>query len=738
MQVIAFFILVLPSFIGITSAMEHFKNLKKPEDAATDLNEALNAMAHWNGQEFIPKNCFCCDRSLLALPHAPMLLSTIKENKDLFSRHDPKNRYAVFDKGVQVLVPEAAWEHYSYNGPGKEDWMEDIVMSPRSAFSVTGKRGFLCCDKCRNAINKDQYPTDGILNQLVIGDAPEVLKALNTEELAAISLVRNTAHIITYMGGPDKQLQGWQNMVEVKVDELEATLRGMNHPHLNFPDSIYIVLTGPMTEAQQQKARAKTQVSVAKMRAALDWLIANNIWYKERFPDGQYDPDTIPKPIIIDKVDVKDSIDTNIELTEETCLVFPDSTLDETTGGCDNVETFKEVIALMNRGNTAVTVTSRASKYVYANRGENFAKAFPLQYPFGIGGPSQKYTSESGKLCSRDLTQYLQHVGQLSNPNFHSCDFAVIAWNVMEKEKMMKRTYLRLKNDRKLQNKIANCKSEDMRQTIEFLRTSQPTTASHETAKAMLDAVEGASVPLSHGNGAAKTARKQAFAMQTNLGLPFIFFTVAPDESTSYTVTLYYGIKGQNVKPWDRMSDKELKENAMERHRFRVATPGMTTLWYRAVMDAIWKHVIGFDWKFRKATAKPGIFGIPIGAMESTEEQSRHRLHAHCLVWIKGAHELLQQLQTEEGFAAAEEKLKEIMNRTISVNCLNKYPIPREHYPHEPHCNKPFPQSVPLQHLRDMRHKAGELLSSVLPPSMSVMHTNHLHHRQNRSSGHHC
>jgi hypothetical protein len=188
------------------------------------------------------------------------------------------------------------------------------------------------------------------------------------------------------------------------------------------------------------------------------------------------------------------------------------------------------------------------------------------------------------------------------------------------------------------------------------------------------------------------------------------------------------------------MSDEEMKANAAERHRFRVATPGLTALWYRAVMNAIWKHVIGFDWRKRKATKKHGIFGIPIGAMESTEEQSRHRLHAHCLVWIKGAAELLEQLQTEEGFVQAEQMLKEIAKRSLSVNCLNKYPLSRPEYPHNIHCNMNFPQSVPLQHLRDMRHKTGEKKFSVvvsLERSISH-HFTYYHSRKNCSYGQHC
>jgi hypothetical protein len=204
-------------------------------------------------------------------------------------------------------------------------------------------------------------------------------------------------------------------------------------------------------------------------------------------------------------------------------------------------------------------------------------------------------------------------------------------------------------------------------------------------------------------------ARKDVFAMQTSLGIPFIFFTITPDESTSFTVTLYFGINQSTPDKWKDLSDEELRERAAARHQFRVKCPGVTALWYRAVMDAVWKHIIGWDWHKRRAAKKPGIFGVPIGAMDATEEQSRHRLHAHCLVWIKGAAELLEQLQTTGGFVEAEKMLINIMDRTISLNCLNKYPHNYQSFPHEECCSKKMPQLVDPQHLRDMRHKVGKL-----------------------------
>lgn len=99
--------------------------------------------------------------------------------------------------------------------------------------------------------------------------------------------------------------------------------------------------------------------------------------------------------------------------------------------------------------------------------------------------------------------------------------------------------------------------------------------------------------------------------------------------------------------------------------------PGLGALWLRAVMDAIWQHIIGWDWSTREATEKPRVHGIPVAATESTEEQTRKRNHAHCLVWMKGATELLDRNQSTDSNVSsrATKQLAETFDRTASAKC---------------------------------------------------------------------
>ena len=331
-----------------------------------------------------------------------------------------------------VTIPIDVVKYYKYNVPGHEEWMRDCVMSPKSCYCAK-RKGFIVCKKCYTALNKSSYPHLGIKNGYMIGTAPDIVDALSPEEISCISLVRNTAHIFTYMGGEEKNMKGWHSMLEVDLSQVERTLRGMTHSDLGFPDSIVVILEGPMTRAQYRRAKNKSNASRKNMMKVLEWYIRNNYLYAEHFK-AIPNMDDIPTPQLIERVKIVESADTNIELTEEMSMVFPDDSLDETTGGFGSIEEFKEMISEINKGNVVAKVTSRASQYVYGNNEANFAKAFPVQYPYGIGGPNQMRTNGSDDMTKTDFVKYIQHVNNLSNLNFHTQLFTVFSWNVLEKK----------------------------------------------------------------------------------------------------------------------------------------------------------------------------------------------------------------------------------------------------------------------------------------------------------------
>ena len=684
---------------------------KTAEQCAADLDTALDNLVFSTGKSFKPRTCFCCDCLLLQKEENKSVygIKRIAKNIDLFKLQDTN---AYMSDYSTVTIPEDVLQYYKYDVDGQYTWLQECVLSPNSCYCHK-RNGFLVCKQCYNSLSHNNYPEYGLKNGYMIGTAPDIFDILSDEELSCISLVRNTAHIFTYVGGQETTIKGWHSMLEVDVSNVSRTLNGMNHTKLGFPDSITIVLEGPMTHAQYKKLRKKANASRTNMLRVLKWLINNNHLYAAHF-ESIPNYNDIPAPHIIERVKIVDSVDTNIELTEEMSMVFPDECLDETTGGFNSSEEFKQVISEINKGNTTATLTTRASNYVYANCDNNFVKAFPRQYPYGIGGPNEIRLNSEDEPRKVKFVDYLQHVNNLSNVNFHTQAFSIITWNILEKCEMINRACFKIKPDSVLQKKISETKSDTMRKYISALLNGEVLSDDHGNEEAFLEAVNSITYKLPHSNADAYANRKKAFSMQLRFGFPFVFFTVAPDDSSSYAVSVYTGLQFDPNDKLEDLNENEIIHRAKKRHDFRIRYAGVGALWYHAVMNAIWKHVIGWDWTTK--TGSPGLYGIPEAAMESTEEQTRKRLHAHCLVWIKGASQLLEDLQCgdEDKALSAREQVIQILERSSSVSLMDKATLPNRIFHHGSPCtstckqSRKKPSGVSAQQLRDMRHKIGK------------------------------
>ena len=595
--------------------LQHFKT---PQKCAEDLDAALDSLVFHDDGIFKAKTCFCCDCFLLHTEESPSVytLRTFQKQAHLFKLDN--NKVEMEDR-LSVTIPEDVLSYYKYDIGSLYPWLQECVISPNACYDKK-RKGFLICKTCRTSLTiTKRYPSMGIKNGYMIGKAPAMLDMLSDEELSCISLVRDTAHVFTYTGGEATTIKGWHSMLDVDTSQIRRTLRGMDHSTLGFPDSITIVLEGPMTANQYRRLKKKANASRKNMLQVLAWFIENNCYYAEHFKSLPC-IDKIPTPQIIDNVHIIDSIDANIELTEQMSMVFPDETLDETTGGFQSPEQFKKVISDINRENTTATLTSCPSTYVYTNRDNNFVKAFPRQFPYGIGGPNQMRFDNGGDLAKVDFVKYIQHVNNLSNLNFQTQKFAVLTWNILEKQEMVNRACLRVKANTALQKKIVDANCDEIVDYITSIGKGVVPTVTDKSEKAFLDTVNSITTALPHSNESAKANRKKAFSMQLRFGFPFVFFTVAPDDSSSYAVSVYTGLQFNPDDKLEDLSNKQFIERAQRRETFHIKYAGVGALWYRAVMDAIWKHVIGWNWATRKGC--PGLYGIPEATMESTEEQA--------------------------------------------------------------------------------------------------------------------
>jgi hypothetical protein len=80
-------------------------------------------------------------------------------------------------------------------------------------------------------------------------------------------------------------------------------------------------------------------------------------------------------------------------------------------------------------------------------QGDALLRAFPLQFPYGVGLPPERLTNRKDrKQCAVSKLSYLQHLQHLSIASFHRSDFILVLHNMYERQRAVSIAYLRCKN----------------------------------------------------------------------------------------------------------------------------------------------------------------------------------------------------------------------------------------------------------------------------------------------------
>lgn len=119
---------------------------RSAEECAADLDAALDDLIHWNGCEWCPKVCFCCDRSLLSTREHSSVF-TLRRLKKMESKFALQDHDVEMADGSVVPLPRDLIGHYQYSGPGAKDWLQPFVVSPSSCYCPK-RKGFLVCKEC--------------------------------------------------------------------------------------------------------------------------------------------------------------------------------------------------------------------------------------------------------------------------------------------------------------------------------------------------------------------------------------------------------------------------------------------------------------------------------------------------------------------------------------------------------------------------------------------------------------
>ena len=392
-------------------------------------NDIDNLLVLSPDNQLTGKVCLVCDKILV-----PKDIKHVKWSKFVSYKQFFKND----------SLPDELRAQYHYIDPTSEsrtNSLEGCLLSPRSVFQFgkTDKKKekptILLCTTCAASLKPSRMdnfklPLFAIANSMAVGKAPLVLSRLNEIEVALLSQARFRGHLFTYWGGCHRSIRGWHSFYDVDVGHTTAVLQDVRK--LTDSNNIAVVLCGPFTSAQKTRIMKKIRVNIPWILEAFEWLQTNNELYKD-MPTPQ-----IGQPRIIDTSTEVESENTDIETKEELSVVFPDGTVH--TGGCKNGAEFDLMVAEIKArappGAQPIITSRPSSRVVKDYAGDNLLRAFPLQFPYGLGGGSRE--------ARKDPKRYYRQLLSMSIPAFHESCFVLCVHNMYEKNRALSGKHLNI------------------------------------------------------------------------------------------------------------------------------------------------------------------------------------------------------------------------------------------------------------------------------------------------------
>ena len=146
-------------------------------------------------------------------------------------------------------------------------------------------------------MERKQISMKGI-NNFLLGGLPAKFDDVTDVEFAYVSLVRTHCHLISYQGGPNKKMKGYHTFMKLDIQKLSNSTRVIEQ--LTDTEHIKVVLIGPFTKKQKERAYKRSEINLKRVMELLYWLKSNNHYYSS-LTNEDINNLPIPKIEIIDK-----------------------------------------------------------------------------------------------------------------------------------------------------------------------------------------------------------------------------------------------------------------------------------------------------------------------------------------------------------------------------------------------------------------------------------------------------
>ena len=634
--------------------------------------------------------CLVCDKLMKKKETHLMGLKSFAKYAPLFKCSDPSMPRSLVQQYKFESLHELAREVASEENRDCLHQLENCLLSPRSKLAHSNANTLrspkvMLCKECKGGLNtrklnSNTSPRFAIANGMAIGTAPPCLQELNEIELALISQARFRGHLFTYWGGCHKSIKGWHSFYDVDVGHTTAVLGAVQK--LTDSDNMAVVLCGPFTPLQRERALKKTTIDGGKVLRAFKWLQENNSLCKD-LPQP-----SIGKPMVIDTSSTAESKNSDIETKEEITVVFPNGTA--TTGGCTDGAEFETVLAELRSQvpNVEPVLMSRPSSNALRDfRDKNLLRAFPLQFPCGNGSHEDLDVT-----CSQN--GYLKHLLSLSIPAFHESCFVLTAHNMFERSRVLMGSMWRVTGS----EETCNVTEKELNDAI--IKDKRGLQASKSPGKTFLQSLRTVKRNLGHTNEAAAAAQAKFLSLTHHFGCPKVLFTVSFDDSLDIRILTLSG--KEDVQKWvenlTHMPPEEAGHDINGLNELRLRYPGLCAYNFECLIDVVLDKLVGDN------DTKEGVFGKLEAYGMAVEEQNRKTLHAHIVVYISDWNETLRDFHSSRKRTqkSAEKKVTAFVDEVMSTElCADEHPFK---------CDACGQNSLAFQSgydLRTLRHKHG-------------------------------
>jgi hypothetical protein len=320
--------------------------------------------------------------------------------------------------------------------------LHGLLLSPRAGYCKETHE-YQCCVSCYNSIlrgNKDE----------------------RSSICAAISTNRQFGYVFSYVGGSQKSIKGHFSIFGVDQSHVGGVLNKYNSMG-NTNKNIFVVLCGRMTPQQKRIVRRQAEMNTEFFLDLLTWFVkeSGHPAYKDVVP-----PDECPDPVaIIQNEDKQNNTDESEDPTIE-CRIegktYYFSNVDQRPNNESSVYDHNQQFLHAMLDNTAPVMLMYGGSYLKSHE-INLEDVFPIQFPFGTGGPDLGVSRKNPV----SIEECLRHYCRLSLKQFMRPDFILVCYHILCRDASFKTGVIKCKSNyqgRSLTEKISQMSVQDVKE----------------------------------------------------------------------------------------------------------------------------------------------------------------------------------------------------------------------------------------------------------------------------------